>query len=222
MTVNTDRIDMAQAPGMLEKHHFLIRKIHSLTGLLPIGFFLAFHLYENAYIFSGPKAWDKGTSWILKMPLVGFIEISVLAIPILFHGIYGLWIYYTGQSNIDIYKTKYNYGYFIQRLSGLITFIFLIYHVGSTRIYSIIRDEHISGAFMQNYFGNYFNLIFYIIGISAASYHFGNGLWNMGITWGFTIGKHAQKVWWYICTAIGLGLAVLGIAVAIAFSFQLY
>ncbi|GAB4289645.1 MAG: succinate dehydrogenase cytochrome b558 subunit [Myxococcota bacterium] len=206
-----------EADGLIRKNHFLIRKLHSLTGLIPIGAFFMFHIYENANIFNGSKAWNEGTGWILKMPVIWFFEIFFIALPILFHGIFGIWIVWTGQPNLEMYDTRRNYMYYVQRITGVLVFVFIIIHVFMTRLYGIYADVHIDARYMIAHFDNLLILIFYIVGILSGAYHFSNGLWNMAITWGITIGRHSQRIWEIMCWLIGTAFAALGIAVAIVF-----
>jgi len=39
--------------------HFLIRRVHSLLGLVPIGLFLIFHMFLNLSARGGPEMYDK-------------------------------------------------------------------------------------------------------------------------------------------------------------------
>lgn len=50
-------------PGsVFGRHEFVIRRLHSLTGLVPIGGYLCFHLATNAVVLDGrqvaPVAWE--------------------------------------------------------------------------------------------------------------------------------------------------------------------
>ena len=43
-------IDTAPAtanPSFLERHHFLLRRLHSLSGIIPVGLFVVMHLFTN-------------------------------------------------------------------------------------------------------------------------------------------------------------------------------
>jgi succinate dehydrogenase / fumarate reductase cytochrome b subunit len=51
---------------------------------------------------------------------------------------------------------------------------------------------------------------FYLIGVMSCVYHLANGLWTAGITWGLWISPKAQQRASKLCTALGLGLAVVG------------
>ena len=39
--------------SFLDRHHYLLRRLHSLTGIMPIGMFLVMHLTTNSSIVWG-------------------------------------------------------------------------------------------------------------------------------------------------------------------------
>ena len=58
----------------------------------------------------------------------------------------------------------------------------------------------------------------YAIGVlSAAVYHFANGLWTMGITWGVWTGPRAQA--WATVFCVGIGLVLAGFGSAAIYGF---
>jgi succinate dehydrogenase / fumarate reductase cytochrome b subunit len=54
--------------------------------------------------------------------------------------------------------------------------------------------------------------VLFVIGVLATVYHFANGLWTMGITWGVWTSPRAQRWANVPCAAIGVFLAVVGLA----------
>ena len=53
-------------------------------------------------------------------------------------------------------------------------------------------------------------LALYILGVLASAFHFANGLWLVGITWGLTIGSRSQKLATAVAAAVFLALVILG------------
>jgi succinate dehydrogenase / fumarate reductase cytochrome b subunit len=51
--------------------------------------------------------------------------------------------------------------------------------------------------------------IFYVIGTLSVVFHFSNGLWTFGITWGIWTSDGAQRRAGYVCAAIGILLAAM-------------
>lgn len=192
-------------------YHFLIRRIHSLLGLLPIGIFITFHLILNLAANTGAAQYDRVISTMRNLPGLIVIELVVIFIPIALHAIYGSWIVYTGQSNVLRYRYTRNWFYIIQRISGIYTVIFVIGHV------YMLRFGDASFAALQHFVANPLGLIFYALGILLAIFHFTNGLWAFAITWGLTIGPRAQKIGSYVCGAIFVVLSVVGLSDLSAF-----
>ena len=191
--------------------HFALRKLHSLLGLLPIGAFLSFHLFENSLArYGADHFFHHVVEKIDSMPYIQVMEIFVIALPILFHAIYGVIIWIQGKGNLGTYQYYRNWMYWLQRISGLVAFAFILFHVYGTRVQvlleNITKEELFPtvAAFVQTPVG----LIVYIIGILSAVIHFSNGLWLMGVTWGITIGPRSQRISTYVTACIGLLLLV--------------
>jgi succinate dehydrogenase / fumarate reductase cytochrome b subunit len=193
--------------------HFALRKLHSLLGIIPIGAFLCFHLFENSMSVKGAEYFTEHVVHkIGNMPYVELMEIFFIALPILFHGIYGLLIWFQGKSNVLSYGYFRNWMYWLQRISGLIAFLFIIGHVWGTRIQVLINEAVTKDnifAYLAAQMDNPPILIFYIVGILASVIHLSNGIWLALITWGITIGPRSQKTSSWVCAVIGLVLLVL-------------
>lgn len=193
--------------------HFVLRKLHSLTGIIPIGAFLCFHLFENSLsVKGGGFFYEHVVMKIDTMPYIQLMEIVFIAIPILFHAIYGFYIWYTGKSNISNYGYFRNWMYWVQRVSGLIAFAFILTHVWGTRMQVLLG--HITKADLFDHLAGNLDkawaVAWYAIGILAAVIHFSNGLWLLLITWGITIGRASQRRMTYACFAVGVVLLLLG------------
>jgi len=193
--------------------HFALRKLHSLLGIIPIGVFLCFHLFENSLSVNGEGYFTEHV--VLKidnLPYVGLMEIFFIALPILFHGILGLIIWYQGKSNILRYGYFRNWMYWLQRISGVVAFVFIITHVWGTRMQVLVNDgvtkENLF-AYFAGQIGNPIALIWYVVGIVASIIHFSNGIWLALITWGITIGPRSQRIASWVCAIIALILLVL-------------
>ena len=59
-------------------------------GLFPLSLFLVFHLVINNSAIKSPEAFNTVVNMLRSLPYLELIEISILGIPILFHGLYGL------------------------------------------------------------------------------------------------------------------------------------
>src|SRR5438552_3099274 len=96
-----------------DDRYLLLHRLHSLSGIVPIGGFLLFHFFENASARLGPKAFDQTVAKIGEMPYLYVMELCVIVIPILFHGIYGLFITKAARPNNLQYSFERNWAYFL-------------------------------------------------------------------------------------------------------------
>jgi succinate dehydrogenase / fumarate reductase cytochrome b subunit len=202
---------LMNAPAL--DRHFALRKLHSLLGLIPIGAFLVFHLYENSQAAKGKEHFQEHVvGFIEGIHLVEVLEIFFIALPILFHGIYGVIIWFQGRTNTGSYGYFRNWMYLWQRIAGAVAFVFILTHVWETRMQVVLgklpKDQLYDK--MVEIFSNPVWQVWYAIGIVAAVFHFANGLWLMGITWGFTVGPRSQKIATGVWTIFGLMLLGLG------------
>ena len=127
-------------------------------------------------------------------------------------GIYGLLIWFQGKSNVLRYGYFRNWMYWLQRITGLIAFLFIVGHVWGTRIQVLINEAVTKDNLFAHFAAQIDNppiLIFYVVGILASVIHLSNGIWLALITWGMTIGPRSQKTSSWVCAVIGLVLLVL-------------
>ncbi len=194
--------------------NFVLRRLHSLFGLIPVGGFLVFHLWENTHSRFGAEYYNEHVvQKIQGINYLPIIEIFVLALPILFHALYGLKIAKQTKSNLHQYGTFRNWMWWAQRVSGVGILAFLIFHVGWTRILSIWRPEVAEDMFshMRGMLSHPVALAAYFLGMVLSVFHLSNGLWTMGITWGVTTTPRGQKTSFVLVTIFGLLLLALGI-----------
>ncbi|HLY43385.1 MAG TPA: hypothetical protein VKR52_19390 [Terracidiphilus sp.] len=198
---------------------FIWRKLHSLLGIIPIGAFLLEHLLSNFEALKGPLAYGDQVKFLNALPVVRVLEWVFIFIPIAYHGIYGVYIWVRGKSNIVYYPWAGNWMYLVQRYTGLIAFAYILQHVLRQRFMGISLPEHPYAAFakVQHELANPWMLAVYVIAMIAVCWHFAYGIWLFAAKWGITPGETARKRFGYVCVAIGVILAAMGIASIWAF-----
>src|SRR5438105_7883638 len=100
------------------KIHFLLRRLHSLTGIV-FGGYLIVHLIVNATLAQRGTVYQEQVNKIHALPWLPLIEWTFIYIPILFHTVYGVWIFLSGQPNVANYPYLKNWFYLFQRLSAI-------------------------------------------------------------------------------------------------------
>jgi succinate dehydrogenase / fumarate reductase cytochrome b subunit len=197
-----------------EGHSFLWRKLHSLSGIIPIGAFLIEHIVSNFETWNGPLAYAKQVLFLNSLPLVRVLEWAFIFIPLAFHALYGVWIAFRGRSNVNVYPWAGNFMYLMQRVTGIIALAYIGYHVWSQRFHGVSLPEHPGAAFhkVQAELSHPWILAVYIIAMIATTWHFAYGIWLFAAKWGITPGDRARKRFGYVCATIGVLLCAMGLA----------
>ncbi|MCU7875392.1 MAG: succinate dehydrogenase [Candidatus Thiodiazotropha sp. (ex Lucinoma borealis)] len=198
----------------IHNSHFILRRLHSLFGLLPMGGFLIFHLWENSQSRYGQLHYNEHVvGWLQGLNYLLLLEIFIIALPLLFHAGYGLVIVRGSQSNWRLYPWLHNRFYWLQRLSGIAILLFLMFHVGWTRIWGLWEPAIKIDLFshMQNLLSDPLFFILYLTGLLLSVFHLCNGLWSMAISWGITTSIEAQRYWFYLCTMLAVILCAMGL-----------
>jgi succinate dehydrogenase / fumarate reductase cytochrome b subunit len=194
----------------------MLRRIHSLTGIVPVGGFLLFHFYENGAIFYGPRAYDEMAAGARGIRYIEAMEIALIFLPLLYHALYGLFIASYARNNTMSYNYSRNNLFMWQRATGVIALLFILYHVWQFRFTAFWTTHADTGTIAASI--SYVPIfVFYIAGVLASAFHLGNGIWTFLITWGITVGQRAQRISQVITTALSLFVSAVGIAIALAF-----
>lgn len=184
----------------LNRENFFWHKVHSITGIIPVGFYMVQHLTLNTFTLGGPEKFNGVIHFFEGIPkhiLLG-LEIFAIWIPLLFHAVYGLFIVNRAQPNY--FTKKYGWSqnrmYTFQRWSGMFITVFLIYHIISTtgaKYYYNDASVIMYPAMQEKLTANGGILfVFYMLGVLTSAYHLAYGIWNFCIRWGITISERAQ------------------------------
>ena len=204
---------------------FILRKLHQLTGIMPLGFFLLEHFYTNSKALSGAADFNTAVKDLQSIPYILFVEIGGIFIPLIYHAVYGMVITVEARPNNLHYPYARNWFYTIQRMTGIILFFFIAFHVLNFRFglipglntVSVAHHPEQSFAIVSGEFRRIPIFIVYVIGITATVWHLANGIWLFLVDWGITIGERAQKISGYACLGFGVVLLAVGINAAVAF-----
>ncbi|MGE4157882.1 MAG: hypothetical protein AB7F75_02165 [Planctomycetota bacterium] len=255
--------ETASCSKSCEKTHFFLRKLHSLTGIALSGFILE-HFFTNSaslHAFSNVEkaasVFNSHVEFLHSIPGLPLVELALLAVPFLFHILYGFYITFaTGRPNLGEYPTERNLAYVLQRISAVVITVFLVVHVLELRMgwnvlprsagaevtrstndtpYKIetvvLRstegreatrntvERHDYYAHVSHYMKNLstVGVWLYVLGILATAYHFGNGIFLAGITWGLWIRRSTQQKAFVACMGIMVVLAAVGWASLMGF-----
>lgn len=206
---------------------FVLRKLHQLTGIVPLGAFFLVHMYTNSAAMGGAASFNKHVGEIHDIPYLLFVEIFGIFLPLLFHSIYGVVISAEARPNAGNYGYARNWFYIFQRVTGIFLFFFLLFHIANLRFGIIPGLESFGNpvagnadkafAIVAAEFKNAAILIFYILGVAATAWHLAYGFFLFAVDWGILIGEKAQKYALYACVGLSVFLFAVGTNAAFAF-----
>jgi succinate dehydrogenase / fumarate reductase cytochrome b subunit len=213
--------------SFLARNEFLLRRLHSLSGVVPVGAYMCVHLLTNASVNDSPTTFQKNVYLIHSLgAALPIVEWVFIFLPLLFHAIYGVLIVRGCLPNYSSYKTQSNLRYTLQRATGMIAFLFIVVHVfhmhGWFHFDWWLKGvaEPLGGAQFKPYnatstaaaaLSGLPYQIFYLVGILSCVFHLANGIWTFGITWGLWISPAAQTRASYACLAFGLALSLVSL-----------
>lgn len=198
--------------------HFTLRKLHSLTGIFPVGFFLLEHIFTNSFALRGAEEYNSKIEFFQSMPYLLAIEMGFIIIPLLYHGAYGLVVTWGMGANVVGYPRVRNWMYFLQRATGVVTIVYVLYHVYTLRVAALLFGAEVSFDRMARVLESCPVFAFYVAGLLAACFHFTNGVWSFCISWGITAGHWSQRTLAWVCAALGAVLFAAGLNSLLAFT----
>jgi succinate dehydrogenase / fumarate reductase cytochrome b subunit len=219
-------------PSFLVRHQFLIYRLFSLAGLIPVGAYMVVHLLTNASVINGVSAFQENVDRIhsLGKALV-IVEWTFIFIPLTFHAVVGWLIIAGAMPNASSYSYASNLRYTAQRATGIVAFVFIVFHViqlhhffgapfkevGDMKLGAQFDPTHAASSAAVALQPLWVKII-YLVGMLSAVYHFSNGLWTQGITWGIWTSAPAQRRASWVSVFVGLILAVVGTTALFGFS----
>lgn len=216
MSSSSQSADAGGTP-FLERHQFLIYRLFSLAGLLPVGAFLVVHLLTNASVLAGPGVFQSRVDLIHSLgPLLPVVEWAFIFLPMIFHAAVGMAIISGGMPNVGSYTYSGNIRYTLQRVTGMIAFAFILWHIW--QLHAMGKplgggafDPHHAASSASVALRPMLVAVLYVIGVLSAVYHFANGLWSLGITWGIWTSPAAMRRANYLSIAVGVALGAAGL-----------
>ena len=220
MTAHSGSESPVDAEARRNKRHFLLRKLHSLTGIVPVGLFLMEHLWTNAKAVQGRVCFGNAVDEIIHLPFLPAIEIFGIFLPLAFHALYGVKLAFESKQNVGHYGYGRNWMFFLQRITGLITLVFIVFHLKDFRIAKLLNQMSHEQFFpeLSAQLANRWKALFYVLGVTASVFHFSNGVRTFVFGWGLTISKKSQRYAAIATAGLGVALWFIGINTVLFFA----
>ena len=213
------------SPGADDRRAFALRKLHSLSGVVPVGLFLVLHLWSQSAALRGRAAYDATFARAERLPLQPLLEVVLVLVPLVFHASYGLVLTARSRPTVGRHPTNRNWMYTAQRVTGIVSFGWILWHLGQIWLPRMIGRIDARGVYPTlvaelswTIHGLPLPALVTVIGVGAASFHLAHGLWSAAVGWGLLLTRRAQTVASAIAVVLGLGLFFLGTNVVVLFA----
>lgn len=219
------KLDPRSSRGATDRRAFALRKLHSLTGVAPVGLFLVLHLWSQSAALRGRAAYDASLARAERLPLQPLLEILLVLVPLVFHASYGLVLTARSRPTVGRHPTNRNWMYTAQRVTGIVSFAWILWHVGQTwlpRVMGRVDSRQMHPALVADLSWTLHGVpvaaLAMVVGVGAASFHLAHGLWTAAIGWGLLLTRRAQTLASAASVALGLGLFFLGTNTVVLFA----
>jgi succinate dehydrogenase / fumarate reductase cytochrome b subunit len=220
--------EVSSSRSFFARHEFAIRRLFSLSGLVPVGAYMCIHLLTNSSLLGGHGQFQRAVYQIHSLgALLPVVEWVFIFLPIIFHATLGVVIIRGGLPNNGSYAYGSNLRYTLQRATGLIALIFIFTHVfhmhgwfhfdwwldgvaeplGGAQFKPYNASSTLALAFQKSVLVP----ILYTIGVLSCVFHLSNGIWSFGVRWGLWTTPAAMQRAGKLCVGFGLLLACISL-----------
>lgn len=194
-----------------------LRRIHSLTGVIPLAVFLVEHITLNSVALAGPGAYRDVVATVRRLPGVVWIEALGIGLPLLVHMTIGIMI--ASELREEGNSDAIGWVTWSQRWTGIYLLNYVIFHTWGTRLspdllsgkkdlYTIMHEQVQGvGWFLWN-----------ALGVLSAAWHLGVGLPRFVARWWPRIAPGTRRVANGFGYVLSAALGIAGIAALTAFA----
>ena len=196
------------------------RRLFSLSGVVPLGFFLLAHTWANVSALRGQEAYVHTIEALLHVPLLVVLEIALVLVPLAYHAGYGLWLMRGGVGEPRAYGRRLA---ITDRGAALVALAFIVWHVYELRV-GAWRGGLAPEAFYatlvwhlsSTWHGFPVRAVLYLFGVTATVFHFAAGAYAYGVTSGLLATKQQKRRAAWGALALGSLLFVASSATVIS------
>jgi succinate dehydrogenase/fumarate reductase cytochrome b subunit (b558 family) len=181
-----------------DARHDRLKRLHSLSGVVPLGAFVLFHVWMSLSIAGSREIYDRQIAFLHGSALLGVLELVLVILPLAFHGAYGVVRTFQPRDEKHAYDTDLMLT--LERVSGIIVLVFVALHVWEFRgeswrhglpiaSYSTKLVDDLSST--QS--GVPWIALGYLVGIAATLFHLVNGMTSFLTTWGYTTTTESRR-----------------------------
>jgi succinate dehydrogenase / fumarate reductase, cytochrome b subunit len=200
-----------------------LARLHSLTGVLPLGVFLIVHFAINARALLGHAVFDRTVASVQARPLLGLIELCLVGLPLAFHAGYGIALSLRPPEPAGPYPRNFA---ILERVTGIFALVFVAFHLYD------LRGRMLSGYLSEadvyprlaaqlsstTSLGIPLFALFYLGGVAATTFHFATGLYAFSLRWGIVRSERATRAAVRVCGGLGAALFLIGAGIVVYYA----
>ncbi len=162
----------------------LVRRVFSLSGVVPLGAFLVAHTIANAAAVRGDDAFAATARAFERVPALVFLETLFVFAPLVAHTMIGLWLVIARRPLA--HPSPYPRGVGVAvRATGVIAVAFLLMHLpelrfraGASRLEGAELMTALTSDLSSTWRGVPWRGIAYLAAAGCVTFHFAAGLWG--------------------------------------------
>ena len=191
------------------------RRLHVLSGVVPLGVFLLEHLVVMASAMGGQGRFAAVTGDPTTTVRAG-IDVLVLG-ALLFHGGYGVFLLLNEKAHAEDDPLRRRGMRILVRVASFVTLLFVVGHLWALRLhppsdaYTLLTERLSSTAF-----GIPWVALGYVLGCAATIFHFAYGLVSAPDRWGSPLGEAGRRRALAMSLVIGVALFLVSTATVVS------
>lgn len=198
------------------------RRLFSLSGVVPLGFFLLAHTWANVAALRGQHAYVGMVESLVHVPLLVVLEVLLVFVPLAYHAGYGLWLMRAGIGTTLPYGRRLAV---TDRVAAVTALAFILWHVFELRVRAWrggLAPEAFYATLVwhlsSTWHGFPVRAVIYLFGVTATVFHFACGAWSYGVTSGLLASKRQKRraAWGAIALGTMLFLASTATVISLA------
>lgn len=205
-----------------ERTAFVLRRISSLAGVLPLGVFVLFHVVGQARVLA--RGVDPSASPLPSAAWL-WVQSACVLVPLVAHALIEVVYLRVRSVNVAAYPFARNWAWLLQRISGFVALAFIVWHFvlvrwplfrGATE--SDVAIELAATLSSTGPFGLPWAALGHLLGLAAVVYHLFNGIHGFCFTWGIVTSRDAGRRVSQVLTLSGVFVYALVAAIIVYFA----
>jgi succinate dehydrogenase/fumarate reductase cytochrome b subunit (b558 family) len=192
-----------------------LRRVFSITGVVPLGAFLLLHAWTNARVIRSEAAFADAVRAFERTPVVVAAEVLFVFAPLAAHAGIGTWLVLAKRALVD--GSPYAPGIALaMRVTGIVALFYLAMHLVEFRFASLAADmrpellaTRLAARLSSTTHGLPVRGIFYLVGVGSAVFHFATGLWGWLVSSARVATERAKRTCAWACGTLGVILALV-------------